>query len=177
MGTITISGNSENIYGDLAGANAYFSLSIRSTNWDTGTSTTKQKALVSATRWMDRVGLVDSNGDTLAPVSDDTGIDTAVQQGCYELAAYLLGDSTAADQSDTGSNVKVAKAGSASVEFFRPESGSIFPEAALRLLAPYLAPTISSSTGMASYGGTVDDSSVFDADDQLGFGLNTGGYP
>lgn len=180
MGQVTISGTTVDIFGTFEAAQSYYAVSLRGTNWGAASQGDKQKALVAATRWILRVGVCGEDGQDLQPSAADTNVPVGVQEGTYELAETLLGDAAAADSATTGTNIKRAKAGSAEVEFFRPEAGSVFPTAAQRLIGPYLKSSLAQGAtdgiGAASFGGGAS-TSVFDGDDQLGLGLNEGGYP
>lgn len=180
MGQVTLSGNAIDIFGTLEGATTYWATTVRGANWAASSQTLRQQALVEATRWILRVGVCGTDGTELSPSLADTNVPTEVQEGTYELAEAVLGNAEASNTANTGQNIKVAGAGSARVEFFRPTAGSVFPVAAQRLLGPFLKSQIATSnTGAFAPGSTAGsggDVSVFE-DAQLGFGLNEGGYP
>ena len=165
MGSVTISNTTVDIFGSLDNANSYFVVSLAGPNWENASQTNKSKALVTGTRWLTQVGLVDpDSGEAIVPSSDDSGVPVQVQEANYELADILLGDATALNNANTGSNIKIAKAGSAQVEFFRPTEGSVFPDSVMRLISPYLASTTSGSSLTGFAGGSDASSSFCDAE-------------
>ena len=191
MGQVTISGNTFDVYGDEAGAKAYFAGHINSADYDNATSNNRRKAHVSATRWIDRElwqgtisdattpqplafprdGLVDCQGNALP---DDTTPDDIVN-ATYELMLILLGDSNAIKKASTFDNTKRLKAGSAEIEKFRPGdpsggAGKTFPVEAQKLVQCYLA-SATKSNGVA-YG----DSQTSQFDDCDGLNRTQGYY-
>lgn len=161
MGQVTISGTTYDVYGTADGLKAYLAGKLGPLAYDTAESADKSKALVSATRWIDREKWQGSMTDEVTPqplewprtgVTDCDGnaVDSAsvpddIINATYELAEILLGDPAAADGANTGSNTKRVKAGSAEVEFFRPGSadgsgggGTLFPVPAQKLVACFL---------------------------------------
>lgn len=168
MGQVTISGVTATVYGSLDGAVLYFNLALGGSGWVAASSTDRQKALVSATRWLNRLGLVDPDtGAAIAPHATDVGVPVAVQEGAYELANAVLVDVEATAATSTGSNVKRVKAGSAEVEFFRATGGTPLPTVAFQLLRPYLVSQQSTGDGDgvgACASGTDGESSFSDGD-------------
>ena len=183
MGQVIISGGGTyDVYGTESGFKVYMAGRIGVTAYDSATNANKQKALVSATRWLDRqkwqgaktsssqalefprTGLVDKYGDEVA----DDSVPTAVESACYELAYILLDDATKQDNADTGSNVKKVQAGSASVEFFvgSQGSGDIFPPQVLDLVRQFLD---GYDTDLGAWASGYDVESQFD-DDAYGLG-------
>ena len=183
MGQVTISGNLYDVYGDADGLKEYLAGKLGPLAYDSADTSSKSKALVSATRWIDRekwqgtmtdevtpqplewprTGVVDCDGDAVDPVEIPAGI----INGAYELAEILLGNPTASESATTGSNTKRAKAGSAEIEFFRPGSadgsggsGTIFPIPAQKLVGCYLEGA--ASTVAAPYASGTDVPSHFD---------------
>lgn len=169
MGTVTISGQTVTIYGDETGSRNYWKTMLDGDAWES--SSDRKQALVTATRWMDAIGLTDPDtGDTIAPTTDDSGIDTAVIEACYELANALISDSSIRDGFTTGgNNNKRLKAGSAEIEFFRPIDGGAFPPQVLRLLSDYIG-SYSSSNGNEAFGTDVEQPFTSSADPDLNEG-------
>lgn len=148
-----------NTYISRTAANAYIEGSLDFSVWNALADTAKDQALVMATRMIDRqswlgaktnseqalafprTGLTDKDGNTLP----DDEVPQAVIDGQCELALALAKDSTVAENSSSGSNVKKVQAGSASVEYFRPQSGGRFPAIAQELLSSFLS---SSASGL-----------------------------
>lgn len=130
MGTVTISGNSYTIYGELStdtpgepiSATTYFAASLNVSAWDAASADDKAKALVNASRIFDRQAwqgtITDSatpqplawprtgapSCDGIATPSDE--IPQRVVFGAYELAAAILADATVQNAANTGSNTK-----------------------------------------------------------------------
>jgi len=83
-----------------------------------------------------RDGLVDCDGDEV----DSTTYPTDLKAGQFELAYALSQDASIEQASGTGSNVKRLKAGSAEIEYFRPESDAQrFPTQVQEYLACFLS--------------------------------------
>lgn len=150
MGSVIISSVTYLTYGSIVGATEYFQADINGATWISAITENQEKALISATRWIDRIGIYDTSGTLYTPVADDTGVPEAVQQASYILAQTLLADATAATKATTGSRVRRVGAGSAQVEFFSPDDGTVFPTVAMQLLEPYLSSASGSTTGGAN---------------------------
>lgn len=173
MGQVTVANIPVLVFGTLPSAEAYFKTALGGLGWNAAASGDKSKALVSATRWLTRLGVTDgTNSVPLVPVADDSGVPVDVQLGAYELADALLLDVEAQAKQNTGSNVKAVGAGSARVEFFRSttDTAPTLPLQALQLLQKYL-PGGASSSGL--FGpeafGTCEESHFGDED---AYGLN-----
>ena len=104
----TLSGASANSYVTLAGANAYFETVPESSTWTNKTDDQKNRALISATRWIDSLSFYgDRCTETQAlkwPREDYKvdGIELActlipepIKTATYELARALAGDTDA----------------------------------------------------------------------------------
>lgn len=183
MGTVSISGTDYDVYGDTAGLKAYMAARLGSTNYDAADSGNKKAAHVSATRWLDRANWQGQKTDLVTPQSlehprtgltdkddnvvADDAVHITVEEACYELVEYLLGDPALTGSPDSGSNVRSAKAGSAEVEFFKPTEGSYprFPTEANELIRYFLE---GSSGISAPYAPGVDAESQFDDGDSYG---------
>ena len=144
MTTITIGANSYDIHGTEAGANAYFAGQLASfvQEWLDSSSKERKQVLVMAANWMKRFennpGASVWTGELTDPTTPQplswprdnatcngeavtSGTEPAdVVTGSYELGLALLKDPTIQESLTTGSQVKVAKGGSAEVEFFGP---------------------------------------------------------
>ena len=117
MVKITIGSAEYDSYISVDGADEYLAADIaRAGAWATRNADTKARALVSSTRmmvdlpWCDAVPGFD---DAASPVPEVTAM----------LAADLAAKPALFADASGNSNIKVAKAGSASVEFFSPVSG------------------------------------------------------
>lgn len=104
----TLSGASANSYVTLAAANAYFETVPDSTTWTSKTDDQKNRALISATRWIDGLSFYGDRCTTTQalkwPREDYTvdGIDLActlipepIKTATYELARALANDTNA----------------------------------------------------------------------------------
>ena len=184
MGQVTIGADTYDIYGTEAAAKSYMKARLGADSWDDASSLNRKKALISATRWLDRAnwqgqktsdsqalqfprtGLTDCDGNDVP--SD--AVPTLVEQACYEGALILLGDATAMDQADAGNNIKRLKAGSAEMEYFRGGYGSSgsaaappFPTAMFELVRCFLE---GASGITAPYASGYCEESQFDDDDR-----------
>lgn len=188
MATVDIAGNTYNIYGSYDEALAYLAAHANSTNWDSAETEDRNKSLVSATRMLDRAnwqgqktsssqalefprtGLTDKDGNAVA--SD--AVPTLVEEACYELALQILGDAEIQDSASSGDNIKKLKAGSVSIENFRPTEGRYprFPQAVHELIWPFLE----GSSGMQAPYVAGGDGEVIFPPDEDGYGLTAGVY-
>jgi hypothetical protein len=131
MATITISGTLYEVYGTLASANSYFSAAVHGAPWGDASSSTRNQALVTATRVFERTGWqgaptepVDKTqpqpADTqplewprtgLVDMNDvDVPSDSIVQDvidGNFEYALAVINDAAVQTVSAPGSNVKM----------------------------------------------------------------------
>lgn len=172
MGQVTVANTNVLVFGSVPNAETYFKTALGGTGWTAAASGDKAKALVSATRWLLRLGA--TNGQTpepLLPVVDDSGVPVDVQLGAYELADALLLDVEVQTKLTTGSNVKAVGAGSARVEFFRStaDTAPTLPLVALQLLQKYLPGGSMSGLPGAEAFGTCEESHFGDEDR---YGLN-----
>jgi hypothetical protein len=162
--TVTISGNTYSVYGlgntdPVGDADEYFAARLGATSWTGATADEKAQALVTAVRFLDRGATWSGEQtDPTTPqplqwprdgalyrgeaVTDGTTPERIVL-GEFELALALLEDESVQDAAGTGSNVKLAKAGSAEVQFFRPTAGETsetrFPTVVHELVGGYMA--------------------------------------
>ncbi len=168
MGQVTIKGATVDIFGTFAGVKAHFEQQLGSGVWEDGDTGDKNKALVYATRWLTRIGVIDASGDELLPSLADTNVPEDVKLGTYELAQDLLADATLPDGTPGSDNKRRVKAGSAEVEFFRQQSGTKLPKVVLEYLGEFLASNQSGSTGGLASG--TDECSEFGDTDKYGLG-------
>lgn len=162
-------------------ADAYYAQSLDFDTWDALDTTQKERALVTATRTLDRqvwqgtktdplqdlqwpkTNVVDRDGNVLDPLIVPEDIKTAE----IVLALMLYLDPTVASNKNAGTNIKHLKAGSAEVEYFRPQTGGRFPTIIMELIGQYLASATQVSMGGADYG--TDQCSNFTCKDKFGF--------
>ncbi len=181
MGQVTISGTNFDVYGTRAAADTYMIARIGS-SWTASSSTDRNRALVSATRQLDRqnwtgervavapgqplefprTGLVDKDGIAVSSAS----VPLIMEEANYELALELLADPAVQEAGSTGSNTKKVKAGSTSVEFFRPTSGTKFPTIIQELVGLWLESADPADTGNVAFG--TDGCSTFEDIDNWG---------
>lgn len=187
MGTVTISAVNYTVYGSLTGATEYLNATSHANAiWAAASSDNRARALVTATRFLDRqrwAGAKAVDGQDLAwPRSgvvyvdgtevDDSAIPVEVDAACYELAALMLSDAAAAQASGSGSKVQSASAGPASVSFFGPTAPKALPsDIVAQLVGQFLAgggANIASSDylggGDVYVGGTSAESQFDDCD-------------
>lgn len=175
--TLQTSGASQNSYVTRAAADAYIEQTINYAIWTVLDGATKDRYLVEAFQMLERQkyqgsrtggdaqitqfprdGISNCDGITQAGVSPAP---TEVIRAQILLAVEILKNPDVAVSSGAGSNIKVAKAGSASVEFFasgRDAAGlkaGRFPPAVQDLLRCYLASGRGGAVG-ASYGTGAD---------------------
>lgn len=167
MGTVTITGVSPDpeIYGaNLAAASNYIGARFgdRYAAWlALATSDLKGQTLVSATDFLDRLGLVDESG---AAIGHGTVI-AAVINASYEMAVLINDDPEIVELLDASSNVARVYASGAGVDFHNPTStvdgsASLLPHVVQQLLAPYLpAADLAVIGGYSSAGDTVSSAS------------------
>lgn len=169
-----------NTYITEAEADTYFQGSLNLGDWSGLGSDVKERALVTATRMLERqtwLGTKASDAQTLSwprsGVTDAYGnavssasVPQAIKDAQAELALALYLTPQVQNQSSTSSNTKRLKAGSAEVEYFRPSRGTRFPVIIQELLGSFL----SSSTLIAPLAYGTDQVTSFDTD----YGRNTG---
>jgi hypothetical protein len=151
---VTIGSTTYDVYADLATANAYLDAQITATAWRAADDDTKKRALVSATRFIDRQQWQGSKTDEYQPLQfPRTGLtypdgstvpsDTVPQEvidACCELAAILVEGSDIQSVATTESLVQSLKAGSVAISYFRANSLTIgrLPQIIQELLGMWL---------------------------------------
>lgn len=199
VATITISATGYSAYGltsdPVADANTYFAARLGAAAWAAATTLTKQQALISAARMLDRratfTGDPTVEGQALAwPRDGATKCGVAVADGTvpddialaeFELALALLVDADIQNSATTGSNIRSAQAGSAAVEFFVPTIGTTiatqFPQPVHEIIKCYLDSSTARLSAAPVVTGTdpncCNQRSSFD-ECGGGFGLNRG---
>ena len=184
MPTVTIGANTYEVYADLVTARAYLAGDINGDSLASQTDDVVSKALVTATRILDRqqwlgtatgvvdqvlawprTGLTDKDG---API-DDQNVPQFIIDASIELALAIHLDDEVATSEDQGSNLKRAKAEGVEVEFFRPTASSRvtgeakrFPPAVQELVECFLANPGGVSTATGASFGTSETSSFCD---------------
>lgn len=161
----------------LGDANAYHKGSLGTTSWDDADNNTRKKALITATRMLDRARWSGAKqGDPQATQWPRTGATCygeivadgtpdAIAHGTFALALALLEDESIQDKRTTRTDIRSVAAGSAQVEFFQPLPGeeTRFPTVVQELVGCFLA-GIFPVAGLPYASGTDEDSS-FGEDD------------
>jgi len=155
MPTVTIGSDDYEVYVTVSTANIYLAGdSLRYPTWSVTSSDDKARAIISATRYIDRQrwqGSKTSDAQVLQfPRSgltraDGTDVDEAeVPQEVLDATSILAGE-IAADPSilnllNAGSNIRRVQAGSAGVEYFKPtlDSATKLPTSISELLSFFL---------------------------------------
>lgn len=143
-----------NSYLDNSDADTYFADALHSAVWDAATEANQNKALVTATRMLDRqrwegaktgdpqalqfprTGLTDRDGNAVSSVTVPADVESATA----ELALALLTDADVQTTANSGSNVEEVDAKGVSVTFFRTDStiAPRFPAIVDELIAAFL---------------------------------------
>lgn len=162
-----------NSYATVAEADTYLDDSIRGESWSFLDEDSKRRALLTATKLMDRRiwdGEVADESQALAfprtGLADygSTQFPNPIVEGCIELAFELTLDASIAEGAKDN-NTKRLKAGATEVEYFRPGGsrgvGSVkrFPDSVEEIISPLLG---ASRRAGESYG--TSETSHFDND-------------
>ena len=166
MATVTIDSQPFVTYEDEAGADLYLSASIHNASWLTATALTKQLALVTATRILDRqkwLGEVSVAGQDLAWPRNSTGVDGVTDidipqkliDASTEMALSLVDGSDVQDDQNVAQKLSKLKAGSVALEYFRGAEGAPlrFPLIIHELVREFLAGQALAVTGIVSGAG------------------------
>jgi hypothetical protein len=194
VATITISGVNHSVYAltsnAVTDADGYFGARLGATQWTSAVTLTKQQALVSAARMLDRratfTGAKTADSQALAwPRDGATKCGVAVTDGTvpddivlaqFELALALLVDAEIQNAANNGSNVESVKAGSAGVSFFVPTATSgdatIFPTPVMELVRCYL----DSASDVTAGGPFVDGTNPDCCNERTSFGTCGGEF-
>lgn len=167
MPSVTLSANDYETYADVDEADIYLEADPGAAAWRAAEADDKARALVSATRILDRQRWAGSKTDedqALAwPRSGISGLDEdevpqAVADACCELASALINGYDAANLQSTANATKRQKAGSVEIEYFRGAEGDglRLPLPVMELVGLYLGGTTSLAGSFAS--GTCGDS-------------------
>ncbi len=151
MATVTIGVTDYTTIADVAAADLYLAASaLYAASWAALTTDAKGQALVGSTRRFERLTWTDG----ATPTTEQDVIDASII-----LAAQISLDASVSTGEGTGSNLKVAGAGSAKVEFFRPEIGTAFTADIMALISPFL---VSAKLVAENIGGSADSESLED---------------
>jgi len=183
MATVTISAVSYTTYISVADALVYLAASPRAASWVAASADARGQWLVEATRMINRqawsgtptqaypsVQALAWPRDGVTGVTDGT-TPQAILDACSELAATLIDDQSTLLATSAGKNVQRVDAGKGvGVTFFGPTSDTAgrFPTIVQELVGQYLA-TASATAGVPVAGGTSNESSFADCDDDFSF--------
>lgn len=172
MSTVTIETVDFDVYQDVAEATANLVADLRlSPLWAAASDDNKKRALVGATRWIDRqtwkgtaissdhawprTGATDRYGQGV----DSSTVPADVLLAHSYMAALIVENSAVAEKTDQGVKTKFVKAGSVEVEFFlEAQDGQKFPGFINDLLSQYL--TSSSAISRVQKTGDPDGTST-----------------
>lgn len=131
MPTVSIgSANEYEVYADTATADEYLEASITAEAWRDADATTKARALVSATRWIDGLRWAGAKADDSQPLAwprsgidgvDESAVPVEIEQASIALAA-LLADDPDFQTTMTQAVARMLKAGSVAIEYFRGDT-------------------------------------------------------
>jgi hypothetical protein len=137
-------------YADVETADEYLAAAIHATNWATASEDTKAKALVSATRLLNRQKWVGTKADADQELaSPRTGVDgveddeipQAVIDASIELALALVDGSDVQTVASQEQAVRSIRAGSVAIDYFRSTALYVgrFPQIVQELIGVYLS--------------------------------------
>lgn len=169
MATVSIGSDDYTSYADTDTADTYLAASVTVAGWADASDDNKAKALVSATRLLDRQTWIDGYTTFDARIAVQ-----AIVDACCELAGLFIdGTTDVLTSSSTEQSTKSLKAGSVAIEYFRqnPALAARFPTNVQELIGPYLAGSAEAASIGAPYAGGTDVCSAFDRDYGLTGGL------
>lgn len=158
METILIDSQPFDSYRTVEQADTYLAASIHAGNWTSATEATKEQALVTATRIMDRQRWQDAYDTQTERFAVENILDA-----CCEIALSLVDGSAIQTNQSTAQTLQSIKAGSVALTYFRGAEGRAhrFPTIVHELLRDYLAGGAQSvsakSTGVDGTSATDDD--------------------
>lgn len=166
MGIVTIGSNDYFSYAEVADADIYLAASSNAAAWRDAEDDTKARALISATRILDRMAWVGDKTDGIDQVNawprtstgitdlDDDVTPQAIADACCELASSIVDGTDWTNQQSTENQTQSLKAGSVEIVYFRGAEGTALPlpQAAWQLVAPYMGGGSSMLTGAMSCG-------------------------
>jgi hypothetical protein len=179
IATITISGNNYISYASVAEANVFLVTDpVRATIWNTLTVDQKGINLVAATRRLDgfrykgektgadnvqdnqfpRTGLVYPDGTDVGT----TEIPYDIEIATILLAGTIASNAEAAQATDSSSNIKKVKAGSAEVEYFNSVSGVPLQDSTAYNFITYWLASEQSNSSVSLGFGFYNDPIIFD---------------
>lgn len=151
--TVIINSQPYFVYADVEDGDLYMAAAIQGTDWLAATADTKARALVTATRLMDRQNWLGKQVDPAQSLQwprsntgianyDGTSIPLPLQYACIELALMLIDGSDVQNNQSMAERNRSIRAGSVEIVNFRTpgtEVNTRFPQIVQELLGPYLA--------------------------------------
>lgn len=163
MARITIGTTNYDSYASVATADKYLAADYSASDWRDADDDTKGRALVTATRLLDRLTWAGSKTDSdqlqawpRTGTGDSTIDEDIVPQRVIDASIILANDiltgSDVEGANSTEQKIKSQKAGSVSIEYFRDDAdGTRLPQRAMELLVGLLGGS-GVSAGALSYG-------------------------
>lgn len=175
--SVQIGSTSYASYASVEQADAYLAAAIHATNWWTATDDTKARALVSASRMLDRQDWLGDKTDpdqVLAWPRSNTGVDGVeddvipepIVSAAIELALALVDGATVQTDANTSQKIQSISAGSVSISYFRGAEGVArrFPLIIHELVRDYLSGSAGLAIGTGSIAFGVDGESSLEND-------------
>lgn len=165
MATVTIDSVNYFSYISAAAAISYLAADSGAANWRAADTDVQARALVSATRWLDRLSWsgdkTDDDQDNAWPRDGITGVEDdetpqAVIDACALLASAIVDGLNANTNTAAGGGTKRLKADTVEIEYFRPTDEAVLPLplSIWQLIAAYLGGAGSTIIGGSESTGT-----------------------
>lgn len=150
MKSVTINGREHDSYASLAEADEYLDASVAADDWDGTPLADRARALVEATRLLDRQRWAQPYDDRAQRAAS-----VRVVHACIEIAALVAqGAVSILTASSTNDMIKSIKAGSVAIEYTgKSTAGERFPANLLEILDGMLLSSGSRPVGVALGGG------------------------
>lgn len=174
--TVTLGTTNYSVYCNLEDADSYALASITADAWRDADDDTKDRALVSSTRWLDEANWLGSKTDVDQELQwprtgitdvDPDSLPANLVFACAELATQLVADP--ALRTGLGTPLpRSLRAGSASIDYFRPNDvfiATFFPSQVMSLVRSWMSGSSSASSSVI-VDGVCGKSKL---DDDLGF--------
>lgn len=161
MATETAGGEDFTVYADVDAGDAYVAGTTHGANWTSATTDNKARALVTATRMLDR-----QKWQTAYDTFAEREVVQDIIDASIEMAISLLDGSTIQTAQNQAQLNQEIKAGSVALKFFRGAEGTPlrFPTIVHELLRDYLAGGNLTVTGIATGTGGITST-----DDDFGY--------
>jgi len=158
--TVDVGSNTYNVYGDVDAANDYLAATLTSAGsaWDAADATTKAKALVGGTRWLDAAQWQGAKTDSTQALQwprtgvldlDPNSLPANLQYALFELAAALVENANL--RAELGQPLpRSLSAGSVNISYFRPNQvniSSFFPPQVMSYVSQWLGGATDMTSG------------------------------